>query len=391
MEMETNDVEGSSTEIESEGTDMETSDIELEIDANVDENAVQNEVREDHRYFQYHPERCRMDEYLHTNWTASDWFLTTLAKETRHNATYESIVNIMKVFSAGFENKSFPKNKPTLWNRLNRDFNNLKHSVYCCVCKSSLGNSKNPEFDCECGRCGPGKNKQHLGHLIHIDLYTQIKQLLEQPHMKNSLNYRNTRKKWNENGMEDVYDGKIYQILLELFLANPNNLSFTLWLDGVQVSKSSKASAVPILLMINELPPHARKKHMILAGVWTGYGKPDSNEIIEFLVEDLRYLYRHGVSWTPFEGGDARTSKFVTCVLSCDTEARYDVLCMTRHNGKSNRQTKFNEQIEINEQNKVNKQIKVTKQVTINKLIKVNKKMKVNRQIFINKYKLLNK
>ena len=63
----------------------------------------------------------------------------------------------------------------------------------------------------------------------------------------------------------DIKDGFVYQQLVSNgFLSQPNNISFQLNTDGVPVFKSSGCSFWPIHLLINELPPSIRYRHMDL-------------------------------------------------------------------------------------------------------------------------------
>ena len=74
------------------------------------------------------------------------------------------------------------------------------------------------------------------------------------------LSYRFTRKKKEENGIEDVYDGHLYKRLSadNGFLSNPDNISLLDNTDGVALVRSSKAGVWPIYYVINELPPRER-------------------------------------------------------------------------------------------------------------------------------------
>lgn len=288
---------------------------------------------DDHEhFFTFDPEEYNMDEPLLTNWRACDVFLALLCKSIKYNEKYESFIETMKILGDMFDTTAFPKNTPALWRRLRRNRKHVKYTVYCCACGDLIGDGKKPTKRCTCGKSGPGKKKQPLGRFVHLGIRAQLIELLKRPNMEKNLNYRNTRAKWNDADVKDIFDGVMYLNLLRTFLSNPNNYSLTIWLDGVKISKSSKTSATPILLMLNELSPHSRKRHILLGGVWVGSKKPNLSKILKPIVEELRSLYTEGINWRPFEGGPTRVSKFVTCVLSCDSEARYDVLCMKRHN-----------------------------------------------------------
>ena len=71
----------------------------------------------------------------------------------------------------------------------------------------------------------------------------------------------------------DMYDASLYFDWVNYnnnFLENPHNISFTWYTDGIPVFKSSKVSAWPLYLTINELPFELRyrKENILLAGLW---------------------------------------------------------------------------------------------------------------------------
>ena len=116
------------------------------------------------------------------------------------------------------------------------------------------------------------------------------------------------------------------------FLAeSKNNFSFSMNVDGMKVSNSSNASAWPILLTINELPPHARKKHMLLGGIWVENFYPYLNRFLMPTISELRSLYKTGISWKP-DGNSEITSRFVTLIRPVDSFARASLLSMTQFN-----------------------------------------------------------
>ena len=77
----------------------------------------------------------------------------------------------------------------------------------------------------------------------------------------------------------------------------------------------------PFFLELLELSPHARKRHMMLAGVYTGKKNVLSNYILKPIVQELNSLYYEGITLTLYEGGRRQTSKFITCILLCDSDA----------------------------------------------------------------------
>lgn len=320
---------GASSSDTSSNGENTTSDTETRSDDSIADHEVPLNVQPFH-YFnrQYFNRRFVFKQ----GWTPVDNFFIEMTKLLSFNQTYDSFLFSMQGLNASQTEKIFPDNKPSLWKMLGRNRQNIKRYTYCCECKSPLGNSKKPERNCECNQCGPGKLKQPLGFFLHVSVKAQLKQLLARPGIHRSLSYRDTREQPEPNVIKDIYDAKKYKELLQTFLANCNNYSFTIWIDAVQVAKSSKVSATPILLQINELSPHGRKRHIILAGVWVGKDKPVMNDILKPVIEELNDLYENGITWTSADGTQ-RTSRFITCILSADTEGRWDILNMNRHNG----------------------------------------------------------
>ena len=74
------------------------------------------------------------------------------------------------------------------------------------------------------------------------------------------LKYRFERVKRDDNNIEDVYDGSLYQSKCGPggFLSEPYNLSVKLNTDGVAIFRSSQFGVWPLFLLINELPPSLR-------------------------------------------------------------------------------------------------------------------------------------
>jgi hypothetical protein len=78
------------------------------------------------------------------------------------------------------------------------------------------------------------------------------------------LTYRFDRQKTGNN-TEDIYDGSAYKKVMGD--KDSSHVSLTWNTDGVPVFESSKYNMWPIQCIINELPIHLRKKHILLAGL----------------------------------------------------------------------------------------------------------------------------
>jgi hypothetical protein len=94
--------------------------------------------------------------------------------------------------------------------------------------------------------------------------------------------------------IRDIIDGQVFETLInegkiginEGKIGN-NDLSLLFNTDGIAMFKSSKYSAWPILATINELPPHLRKQHIIMGGLWFGEEKPQMNTFLKPFVSEL--------------------------------------------------------------------------------------------------------
>lgn len=315
----------------SDASEVEPADMEVEQE--LDNAGIFGEDNGYRPFFHSNPTSHGMGENLQTQWKPYDWIVTSLSKSVRMNETFSSIVEVVKIFRAGFESTAFPKTKETLWKRLGKNEENVDYYSWCLYCGHAFGKTKKPD-NCTCPRAQQNSKRRYIGQYAHISVRAQLIELLRRPKMSDALKYRDTRIKWNAENYEDIYDGASYRESREEgFLANSNNFSLDLWVDAISASKSSKATVTPALLMLNELSPNARKRHMIMAGVYSGPKKFYSHDMLRPLMEELDSLFRDGITWAPFEGGPERTSKFTTCIFAADSEGRWELLNMHRHNG----------------------------------------------------------
>ena len=197
-----------------------------------------------------------------------------------------------------------------------------------------MGEENKPLVECPCGIHGPARGGCDPAYFLQISLRTQLTELLSVPNIAAELNYRFTITKQDEDAIEDVYDGEEYRKLCEpgQFLDNQYNFSLTFNTDGLSLSKSSHCSAWPVYVQINELAPHARKRHILLAGVWVDKLHPLGNVFLRPIVEELGELYHQGITWNPDNQTEVR-SRFVTVICIVDSIARPLILRMNQFNG----------------------------------------------------------
>lgn len=259
---------------------------------------------------------------------------TVIAAALRFKFCFEALLTILGIFKFIINQSKIPTTKNALWKCLGRKEENFQtRNTYCRSCLQVIGQNKGPITDCLCGSSGPGKPMKNTAFFINLNITEQLKRMFAIPNFVKLLRYRYDRKK-RTNAMDDIFDGKLYK-KLQLpgqFLSHEFNYSFTMNTDGCQVGKSSTDSAWPVLLTINELPPHARKRYMILAGIYVDKRAPDLNSYLKPIIEELEFLHHTGITWKPYDNVTA-TSQFMTTTCIVDSVARYEILKMKRFGG----------------------------------------------------------
>lgn len=282
--------------------------------------------------FNFNPWLNGMRERLTTRWRPVDYIMTFLAKEVSSYATFTSIVKNFKILGTSFASKAFPGCKETLWRRFEENKDYLSTRYWCTECEFQFDPAEGkPTGPCQCPGDSP---RPSLAQFTHVSLRAQLTELLKRPNMYATLNYKYTRVKWNPNNYEDKLDGSEYKRLeREDILADPNNKSLEMWWDPVNPVKSSQATVTPALFTINEMSPNARKRYILMGGIYAGPKKMYTQDMLIDLMDELESLYTEGIKWSPHEGGPEITTRFITCTLVCDSEARWEILNFHRHNG----------------------------------------------------------
>ncbi|KAF7996964.1 hypothetical protein HCN44_005241 [Aphidius gifuensis] len=277
---------------------------------------------------------CALTEFLDSpiwnhKFSKKDFILTRIVNFLHSRETYQSLLNCFKTFNDMTVNGNLPNHKPSLWRVLGRDNTNIVKHIYCSRCHSFFG-FKNSERlqskDCV-------NNTEHeFSYFLQLGLKSQIIELFSHPNINNLLSYRFKRPETNT--IRDIYDGEKYKQLCKAgnFLYNRFNYSITFSTDGVSMGDTTNKSAWPIWAQINELPPHSRHKHMMLAGLWIDKTKPIFTDFLLPFASEMRDLYTTGIVWKP-EGIENVTSKFISPVCTVDSVARCDVLNMKQYNG----------------------------------------------------------
>lgn len=265
-------------------------------------------------------------------------FLMELAKNLGSYETYKSMYSTFEFIKIMHPDCQLLANNKSFWRIVNRRSPQYMKVYRCGVCWNDLGPRKKYLRNCECGICGRGRDNSTLTCTMIANIGEQLKVLLRKRGMASSLQYPQTRiKRLGPDGIEDVYDESVYRSLSQEggFLHHENNnMSFAIWTDEVDAAIASKASVWPIFIQILELSPWARQRYTILAGVYVGPVKPQMTVFLTPVCEQLRQLFFEGITWNPDQGPDEIRSRFVTLLVVADSEARYAIYDMMRHNSE---------------------------------------------------------
>eukprot|EP01135_Chromosphaera_perkinsii_P011154 Nk52_evm1s2355 gene=Nk52_evmTU1s2355 len=134
--------------------------------------------------------------------------------------------------------------------------------------------------------------------------------------------------------LEDIWDGSSWKGLKDSgFLDEPRNLVFLFTLDGVKLKKLVNDSVWPLMLAVLNLPPTLRLKNTMWSNVGVGAQHMDNRNMksfLEFLVEEFRILYEHGVEVYDTLRGTFFTVRAVMFMLPADYECLMTVLQLKR-------------------------------------------------------------
>ena len=200
--------------------------------------------------------------------------------------------------------------------------------TYCSACGALRNNDA--EFCETSGCCTKFDENANGSYFVTSSIENQIKAVLERDGNWGKIQDSHNRER--SSAITDITDGAEYLKLREEngFLACPsNNITFTLFTDGIPLFKSSKVSLWPVYLIVNELPPNERflKKNMLLWGLWQGTFKPKMNTYFKKLIVDLSHIYDRGITLSI--NGQSITCKAMLIVLTMDLQARAYLLNMT--------------------------------------------------------------
>lgn len=213
--------------------------------------------------------------------TKAEAMLMIMSHAAKHKITGCQLHDLLQLINQLFGQEVVPRSK-YLFNRVFKNScEEVEFQLYCENCNSNIGTTQeiNDRQMNECRSCGSTFEFGSMNggnFFINVPLAPQIQTLLESTEVSGHLNYRFDRQKSHNEMLSDIYDGEKYRELSSpnQILSDSHNLSYIFNSDGSPVFNSSKFSIWPIHIMINELPPEIRFKHVLLAGLWFGPKEP---------------------------------------------------------------------------------------------------------------------
>ncbi|KAK3933055.1 Halomucin [Frankliniella fusca] len=301
-----------------------------DVDANV---SNVNEILDVNNFSLDHPSLNRVLEAANGR-TAKEVIAMLLTLTVNQHLNYVTIVQLCRIINVFNAYKALPSTKKQLWAVLQKESAGIVKYAYCEQCSSVLGELKNLPRVVECNNefCDYRSPRRNVKYFITLSLKKQLKSLLAIPGIRQQLQYKNTRRKLNQEAREDVLDGDGYKALEDMENGLQElDLTCELNTDGFSTSKSSKSQGWAILGRINELPPNLRQKLTFLAGLVIADGEPDMTMLFQPLVDELNEISRNGVEWEE-NGQVLRSRMFPTC-FCVDARARAILLNLNLYNG----------------------------------------------------------
>lgn len=309
----------------SSGSDMKLSDDFGDSDENSD-HSIQEEVNNESAInLNYNQEICVIENNQHPNNISYPKkillrTLLILSLKIKKNLDNDTIQYITELVDSVAEK---PQHFTSLYH-----FKNIIHSFsfpfethhLCPTCGVYIGleviNTNESTLKCEpCNVDVVLKDNRQLGNIfLYCPLSEQLQEFCTRHH--ENLTYPMNRKKQCDYAIEDIMDGKLYN----LSSSDEDSLSLNFSVDGTPLFKSSQTSITPVLCTINELHPRERKQHIMLACIFLGHKKPNMNQYLKPFVEESKKLATEGVCYS-IEGREHK-KKIKILVGVCDSVER---------------------------------------------------------------------
>ena len=257
----------------------------------------------------------------------------------RHKLTDTALLDIVHLINILQGSQVLPESLHLIRKLLGFQDRKLALHYFCTYCKMYCGQMTDIMTTgvLKCPICSrPISRKEGGNYFLIMPVKEQIANILESASKNGVLNSKQRFSPHfnSPNSISDIYDGEPYRLMSadQKMLGNLDNFSYTFHVDGAQVSRSSSGTIWPINLIINELHPKDRGKHIVMAALWYGKSEPHMQMLMKAFVDEMNDLQQAGVLWRDPSGRTVQSRLFPTC-LSADAPARADVLNSVRFNG----------------------------------------------------------
>ena len=166
------------------------------------------------------------------------------------------------------------RNTPSSWHKLKRLLSESKPtSINCFICPACSKTTANEQ---KCTNCST-IHKNRLPSFQSFSITEQIEKII--------INNNDIDLLYNPESttLRDLHDGSIFRSLRRK--TSGRVMTLTLNIDGIQPSRNAQSTIWPVLMVINDLPPHRRfaLENIILAGAWSAKSKPSRDDVRLFL------------------------------------------------------------------------------------------------------------
>lgn len=234
----------------------------------------------------------------------------------RHRLSTKCIDDIL-----GLLNSLDVRNTPSSWHTVKKLLNESKPtSINCCICPACSQHSVNRQV---CSNCSTSQNER-VPSFQSFSITEQIEKIIVN---NDDLDFFYDSQ---STALRDVRDGSVFKSLRRT--TTDKVLTLTLNIDGIQPSRNARSTIWPILMVINDLPPHRRfaLENLILAGVWSAKSKPsrdDARSFLQPMIDELRNLEKGHLFRT-----SADFHQFIRVYLisaCCDKPAQALIQCIS--------------------------------------------------------------
>lgn len=141
-----------------------------------------------------------------TKTTVGEALLLCMTVAQRHSLTWVAIIDMLKLINVLFNRNAVPSTKYKLHKYFPAEMDKVQYHMTCPRCTKYLGKRETMTENmlCQCGHMI--KCLETTSYFLEFDVKSQLQILFSDTTIINSLQNRYYRRKFNVNGLEDIYD-----------------------------------------------------------------------------------------------------------------------------------------------------------------------------------------